>query len=102
MPANEKKCNAHLYSASVPRNHSQTVQKADTAIPIVIHRAGLRLHLAEKARAISVSQLLGCVESCLICPQMIQLSEFMSGEEQLPGGTQPPTQEEPSANLHKA
>lgn len=71
MPANEKKTNAHLYSASVPRNHSQTVQKADTAIPIVIHRAGLFLHLAGKSRAVFVSQLFDGTDRCLIWPQWI-------------------------------
>lgn len=47
-------CTVHLF----PRNHSQTVQKADTAIPIVIHRAGLLLYLAGGSRAVLVSQLL--------------------------------------------
>lgn len=72
MPANEK-AKVHLYSASVPWNHSQTVEEADTLIPIVIHRAAVVLCLADKPSAVLVSQLLRDTESCLFCPQWMHI-----------------------------
>lgn len=67
MPANKKKTSAHLYSASVPWNHSDSSGRWHS-FPIVIDRAGL--HFGKQ------------IESCLCLTTLRwhqQLSHLSSG-----------------------